>query len=89
MPRAQARVRTRAQSGASLLQLTPILRMEESGPQGQRLKKDLSGQEPFVASELAQAPVGGWGGACRSPHPGKQWALTRGWPAAQDWQRRA
>lgn len=62
MPRAQARVRTRAQSGASLLQLTPILRMEESGPQGQRLKKELNGQEPFVASELAGSGPSGWVG---------------------------
>lgn len=87
---AQARVRARAQSGASFLRPTPILQREGRSPRGQPLRKSPSGRELFVASELAPVPVAprGWAGrACRSPHPGKQWALARGWPAAGDGQR--
>lgn len=52
-------------------------------PQGRPLWRDLSLQEPFVAPELAPAPVAsrGWvGQGCGSTCPGKQWALALGWP---------
>lgn len=78
---AQARARAKAQSTASCLQPTPIA-WRGRRPQGQPLRRDLSLQEPFVAPELAPAPVASreWAEqSCGSARPGKQWALALVW----------